>query len=650
MNRQLLATVAAITAAAAATAQMERLSAARKIAETARIAELAKDTKSAALKAHLNRAAAKAQNRDGADAAVLASRVATDFVKTNAAAPAKDVPFLFYSVPAMSNVQRLPGVYPFDGKAGRTVRIVAAKDEFEPGAFLVYPLSDLGKVSLTLTPFRTARGTTLPSASLDLKVVKVWYQNKNGWYSYFADTGYKLCPELLLNDEDLIRVDTAKGANYARIRRPDGTFSELWINPPPHYSRRLGTARGGDQEVFAPLREGFDDAETLQPVSFAEGEFRSFFLTVRTTKETPEGLYSGAVVLSKDGREHGRIPVTVKVLPFKLPQPKCYSDRTRDFLVSSYSYHSFGHFGVLNGGDWPLVRRQYQQMLQNCTEHNHPLHMQDTQPSQYAVAVEMEALRAKAGQRTDIMMGSGGFAVWEPMGENAIMARRRADFWDRHVGHHNLFHGMNDEPPAAWIREARPTFEAYHRAGIKFYLAAGDQHFYKGGYHYDWANIANDPTDASSPALWNQVGHGYAAPYAVQHYGPENPAFSRRQNGLAPYLSGYSALCNYAHHLGPYNDVGTWLYRPMVLAYAAHSGMIDTIQWEGFREGVDDIRYATLLLSLADEADDESKPFEVKEYARVVKQYFATLNRESADLNAVRLEMIAHILKLQAAL
>jgi len=647
VKRQLLVTFAAITAAAAATAQIERLSTARKDVEVSRIAEVTTNAMSPSLKAHLTRAAAKAQNKDGVDAAVLAARVASDCVMTNAAA--KDTPFLFYSVPAMSDVQRLTDVYPFDGKAGKTIRIVAAKDEFEPGAFLVYPLADLGKVAFTLTPFRNERGATLPLENLDLKVVKVWYQNKNGWYSYFADTGYKLCPELLLNDEDLIRVDTGKEANYARIKRADGKVSELWINPPPHYSRRLGTARGGDQEIFAPLREGFDDAKTFQPVALAEGEFRSFFLTVHATKETPDGLYSGAVVLNKDGKELGRIPVTVKVLPFVLPQPKCYGDRTRDFLVSSYSYHSFGHFGALNGGDWPLVRQQYQQMLQNCTDHNHPLHTQDTQPFEYAVAAEMEALRAKSGQRTDIMMG-GGFAVWEPMEENAVMAKRRADFWDRHVGHHNLYHGMNDEPPAAWVRMARPTFEAYHRAGIKFYLAAGDQHFYKGGYHYDWANIANDPTDGSSPALWNQVGHGYSAPYACQHYGPENPAYSRRQNGLAPYLSGFTALMNYAHHMGPYNDVGTWLYKPMVLAYAAHSGMIDTLQWEGFREGLDDIRYATLLLSLADEADNEAKPLEIQEYARVVKQYFATLKRDSGDLNAVRLEMVAHIMKLREAL
>ena len=37
----------------------------------------------------------------------------------------------------------------------------------------------------------------------------------------------------------------------------------------------------------------------------------------------------------------------------------------------------------------------------------------------------------------------------------------------------------------------------------------------------------------------------------------------------------------------------------MVFVYGMADGVIDTLQWEGFREGVDDIRYATLLHGLA---------------------------------------------------
>lgn len=64
-----------IDMAAAATAQLETLSESRTNSEIAKIAELAKNAVSPSLKAHLNRAAAKAASKDGVDAALLAAAI-----------------------------------------------------------------------------------------------------------------------------------------------------------------------------------------------------------------------------------------------------------------------------------------------------------------------------------------------------------------------------------------------------------------------------------------------------------------------------------------------------------------------------------------------------------------------------------------------
>ena len=117
--------------------------------------------------------------------------------------------------------------------------------------------------------------------------------------------------------------------------------------------------------------------------------------------------------------------------------------------------------------------------------------------------------------------------------------------------------GYGDEPGAKWLAENRPVFESYQQAGLKFFIA-GETVFSKAGYFYDWHNSARDATDDTLPALWGKMqGASHVAWYANQHVGAENPAFSRRQNGLGAYLTGYTALCNYAHHLGPYNDDST---------------------------------------------------------------------------------------------
>ena len=215
------------------------------------------------------------------DNAPLDARVAADF---------KEIPhpdaFVHYAVPAMSTLQRLPDVYPDDGIAGGVVRIIAAKDEYEPGAFLIRATRDLGKTPLALTPFKTADGKLFPADDLDLKFVKVWYQNGNAWYSYFGDTGFKLVPELLVNDEDLIRVDTAKRANYARLSFADGKTGEQWINPPREMNRVFWDFHRSIP-AFQPMRPEFRDAATLQPVSLPKGAFKNFFLTVRVRAATP---------------------------------------------------------------------------------------------------------------------------------------------------------------------------------------------------------------------------------------------------------------------------------------------------------------------------------------------------------------------------
>ena len=558
----------------------------------------------------------------------LADRVAADFrdVKHPAA-------FVHYGVPPMSPLQRLPDVYPEDGTAGGTVRIVAAKDEYEPGSFLIYPLRDLGRTQLSLTPFRTDDGKVFPAADLDLKVVKVWYQNGNAWYSYFGDTGFKLVPELLLHDEDLIRVDTETKANFARLTPPGGKKTEWWLNPPRQMNRVYWDCyRGGG--AFKPMRPGFDDAKTLQPVALPKGAFKNFFLTAHVRAETPAGLYRGAVKVGG----HGEIPVTIRVLDFALPKPKAYFDDNLDFYVCSYTYNRLSLIMEENGGDLELAKRQFKATMEDHVAHNQDMNM-------LTLGFGGESftywnIMKEAGMRTDV--GVGGVTVAQtPEG-----ARRNAEAADRIYGHHNFYLAYGDEPPPRWVMAQRPLFKANQDAGFKFYIAGRDLVFRKAGYIYDWHNIATAPEQGSTPALWNQLGSSpRIAWYARQHVGVENPDFNRRQNGLAPYLAGFSALCNYAHHYGSYNDDNSG-YRPMVFAYGCYSGVIDTLQWEGFREGVDDIRYATALVKLAREAAKSPKT-DIRYAGNKALQYLASIKSDSDDLNACRAEIIRHILVLR---
>ena len=569
-------------------------------------------------------------------------------------------------VPATGEEQFLPDRDPQHGTRGGVVRIVAAQDEYEPGSFVVKADADLGKVRFALGAFTNAQGVAFAPENLDLKVVKVWYQNRNGWFSYFGDTGFKLCPELLLNDEDLVRVDTRKEANYATLTDADGRrIGERWINPPRQMDVRSADWRTKVNSVFQPMRPDFKDAATLQPVTLGRDVRKQLFLTVRVPAGTAAGVYRGAVNVSAlDGRRLYAVPVEVKVLDFALPRPKTRFDPEKDLIVSGFHYISLDIVRELNGGDLELAKRQLKAILANQRRHGvqvYQLPRTICSETDFCIRTMQEV-----GMRTDLLVG-GAYPTrsitWKGAKKDLTFAdmvadaKRQADYYDRTLGHHNVYVMHGDEPPSPWIAKERPLVDAYHAGGLKFFIACHRALFHKGGHLWDFSSTSKAPTDDSTPRLWNQLGgEPYVGWYGQMHVGPENPAQNRRQYGLATWLSGYSSVMNYAFGLGPWNDDST-TYKPMVNAYGIFDGVVDTLQWEGFREGIDDIRYATLLSALARKAlkaSDGSTQRAGKKALRYVAEitvgaddYFGT----GADpLDTVRLEMIGFIEDLRARL
>ena len=550
----------------------------------------------------------------------------------------------WWAVPAMSGVQRLPDAVPTDGVKGGTVRIVAARGEYEPGSFVLRFDKTVGAVRPVVGELVNEQGKRFPADQLDLTVVKVWYQNRNGWFSYFADTGFKLCPELLLHDENLIRVDTEKEANYARIKGRDGKSDEWWLNPPRLLNRRYFD-HFTESSAFPSMRPGFADAKTIQNVYHKKDVSKQYMLTAHVTSGVPAGVYRGTVTFRPAGKEYFApvaVPIELKVLDFELPRPMAYARPEMDFRVCFYDYIYRSRILPLNGGDEELMWKQMEAILADAVAHGQEMKWLNGRTAS-AENERIVSIMKKVGMRTDVFVGGVDFK-WKE--RDAVASRTRAeriaDYYDRTYGHHNVYGGYGDEPGAAFFHDNQSIFDAYQAAGLKFIIASHEYIFDFAGYRWNWHNASKNATDRSVPSVWNQAGTDtYCAWYANQHVGAENPEFNRRQNGLGAYLSGYTALCNYAHHLGPYND-DSETYKPMVYAYGTADGVIDTLQWEGFREGIDDIRYATLMLALAREAD-KSGDIRARYLAGKAKMLLARFDRETGDLNAVRGEMIRYI-------
>jgi len=89
--------------------------------------------------------------------------------------------------------------------------------------------------------------------------------------------------------------------------------------------------------------------------------------------------------------------------------------------------------------------------------------------------------------------------------------------------------------------------------------------------------------------------------------------------------------------------------RSIIMVYDGRDNTFDTLAWEGVREGLDDVKYASYLKELALEAS-KSQDGDVLMLGRRVLSWLAFIDDERAGLDTFRIECINYILRLRAAL
>jgi hypothetical protein len=90
---------------------------------------------------------------------------------------------------------------------------VVAPGEYEPASFLVQANSSLKDITIRPTVLTDSADDVLEGASLDIRIVKRWYQRNFGFKS--PQTLKYMMSELLVYDDSLIRVEDGK--NFLRF-------------------------------------------------------------------------------------------------------------------------------------------------------------------------------------------------------------------------------------------------------------------------------------------------------------------------------------------------------------------------------------------------------------------------------------------------
>jgi hypothetical protein len=489
-------------------------------------------------------------------------------------------------------------------RPGDTLSIAACRGEYEPAAFVVSAPEALKDVRIEVDRL-SGPGGTWPAAAVDVRVVKEMF-----CWTLAQGEGHLAVdvPILLVHDENFLVMEPIPNDKYG------------WKKP---------VAKGP-----------FHDADTLQPVQI-DGH-RQFWITVHVPDNITAGTYTARLQILPANANASELTLEVEVHPFELlPSMLEYSIYYPVTLVPEGSPD-------WRSGAWRntahLTPRQYLAECRNMAAHgltnpniySGPMFRQDGSLSVENMDQILE-LRERAGMRPKVLYlaGSQILIADRPLTDNEYEKNqnyvRQAGEWARARGY-ELYHMAFDEWKGDKLAKARSSMQCVRDAGGKMFAAINRRGFLKhlddlldvpilhagtrqhlsrfASEHYDQTTaLRHMPQIAragrielvNSPERRAIVDRVHAQGQKIFTYmnpmaGQFLPQLQRRNQGLGLWRCGFDGTMNWSYsHIASDPFVQRMLYSAV---YRIDGGVIDTLHWEGFREGVDDVRYLTTLLAV----------------------------------------------------
>ncbi len=510
---------------------------------------------------------------------------------------------LVYSVhPAIRDQQAMPWSVPDPGEIGGGVDLVACRGEFESVSLSLLATRPLKQVRLELSELRSPEGHVLPASIVDPYHVICWYQNGVGTIHAGATA---FVAELLMKDPTLVTVDPKTRKNVLR---------------------------------FDPIPT---DSAILQPIDIPAFESRQVWLTCRVPTDARPGRYAGRIVIRDAVGVCATVPVNLRVPAWDLARSPMlhglYYGRRIPKLDSVEQEQAF--LKVLE----EEIRDQVEHGCNVVATYVHTTRL-PSDPSPFATAQRISDMLKKYG-----VEGTPYFSVVDFVGSQsgpeqlAKVTRhaREVGEWALKNGHPAYCFQGRDEASGDALRSQRPAWEAARAGGGKMWVACGANYFPVMGDILDYPVVSG----TLIPSLARQVhGKGYKIlSYGNPQAGVERPEVYRRNYGLALRVAGYDGAIDYEYRT--IDDKSAWddfdhdHYRDHNFAYPAVGKPVDTIQFEGWREAVDDLRYAATLDAAILAASKKSAADPSAEESR--KWLRGLTGKENLD--AVRAEMIRRI-------
>ncbi|MFB3897184.1 MAG: hypothetical protein ACE14V_12865 [bacterium] len=532
----------------------------------------------------------------------------------------------YYVVPPITSNKILPTDISIPDKANQSIIMTACPGEYEPASFVLVSHSGITAVQLKVSNLVGTK-ESIPAENIDIKLVKCWYQAGSAWVNINQDKWHKvLVPELLLNDTRLVKVDYEHQENYLRLSFPEGD-KYVWISDT--------TDKGGIKK-YSLQEFPVKDSPELLPFDIPIASSQQIWVTIEVPENTQPGTYTGKIDIAASGTIIRSIPLTLKIFPIELALP--------NYSSSIYYRGKLDPKGEGSiSSEWKS-KEQFQKELADLYQHGvtNPMVYQ---PFDEKMLGEVLSLRNAVGMKNQPLYYLGlGFSD-TALSSIPDQVKPVIDLAKQYGVPEVYFYGI-DEAIGDRLKSQRATWEKIHQAGGKVFVAGyKNSNFELIGDMQDLLVCARYPTQEEA-AKWHSVGHKIWC-YANPQGGVENPEVNRRNYGLLIWKSNYDGAATYAYQHGfgdIWNDFDHPAYREHNYTYPTVDGIIDTIGWEGYREGVDDVRYLTTLLQAIDRNKNSSSA-KKRQIAKQAEQYLAMLDVKR-DLDTIRLEIVSYIFQL----
>lgn len=488
-------------------------------------------------------------------------------------------------------------------------------------------------------------GGVIPASALSAKTVKVHYQCY-GTPDMFIATGegQQLVPELLLNDDDLVRLDHDKRHNLVKFAYPDGE-RHVDVNeiPPSKWGA-----------VLSAKDRPIKDADTLQPFELEEGMCKQIVLFINIPNGVKPGVYGGKMRFLNHEGILAESAISLEVLPFDLPvkaetvySPDC------EYTMGLYSWGEL----LPEGADVPfsILKKSREQLLNTLkilvaygitspilTWHARTIYNETVFRRHLEVAREAGLNGTLYLGESDNIGNSTDPDALKKLKENIRLAKRIA----KEYGFDDVYFYGFDEAQNERLVSQRTAWNAVHEAGGKVIVSGYLGHFEKVGDLLDICVYAAEP-ETANPAAWHTNGKKIWK-YATPQTGPEDPNLYRRAYGLPLWRMGFDGACTYCFC----GDTDCWddlsgtkrrnaakssrsAYRAQAAGYLTVDGAVETLPLVGLADAMKDVRYMSLFRKLLREKPNAA-----------AQSWYDSIDFREADLGQLRKKTVDWILKL----